>query len=119
MNLDGVLRDARWVDGKEEVFAGQTVAWTMHLPRARMIDPRRPELLSPTHTDLVDPANLTGIFGPFFITTPRGMGTGLSICRSIVAAQGGVSGRRTRRADRPFTFNYCGSGGSNDAHRCS
>ena len=37
----------------------------------------------------IDPAHRDRIFDPFFTTKPRGMGLGLSICRSIIAAHGG------------------------------
>jgi PAS domain S-box-containing protein len=46
----------------------------------------------------IDPEHLERIFAPFYSTKANGLGMGLSICRSIIAAQGG---RLWAEANRP------------------
>jgi len=54
----------------------------------------------------VAPANLAQLFAPFYTTKADGLGMGLSICRSIIEAQGGrlwVTANQPRGAIFHFT----------------
>jgi C4-dicarboxylate-specific signal transduction histidine kinase len=55
----------------------------------------------------LDPTNVEHVFDPFYTTKPDGMGMGLSICRSIIAAHGGrmwATARQPRGALFQFTI---------------
>lgn len=49
------------------------------------------------------PADMDAVFAPFYTTKPQGLGMGLAISRSIVAAHGGQL-TASRNADRGSTF---------------
>ena len=55
----------------------------------------------------IDPENLKRVFAPFYTTKTTGIGMGLSICRSIIAAHGGrlwAESNRPRGAIFQFTL---------------
>jgi PAS domain S-box-containing protein len=55
----------------------------------------------------IDPEHLERVFSPFYTTKIAGIGMGLSICRSIIAAHGGrlwAEGNRSRGAIFQFTL---------------
>jgi signal transduction histidine kinase len=55
----------------------------------------------------IDPEHLQQVFEPFYTTKERGIGMGLSICKSIVAAHGGAlwaEANRPRGAIFQFTL---------------
>jgi two-component system, LuxR family, sensor kinase FixL len=53
----------------------------------------------------IDPDKLEQVFEPFFTTKEQGLGLGLSICRSIIAAHGGRLWA-TNRSDRGAAFHF-------------
>jgi signal transduction histidine kinase len=55
----------------------------------------------------IDPEHLDRVFAPFYTTKTSGIGMGLSICRSIIAAHGGrlwAEANRPRGATFQFTL---------------
>jgi signal transduction histidine kinase len=55
----------------------------------------------------IDPENLERVFEPFYTTKTRGIGMGLSICRSIISGHGGrlwVAPNEPRGAVFQFTL---------------
>jgi signal transduction histidine kinase len=53
----------------------------------------------------IDPDKLEQVFEPFFTTKEQGLGLGLSICQSIIAAHGGRLWA-TNRSDRGAAFHF-------------
>ncbi len=53
----------------------------------------------------IDPDKLRQVFEPFFTTKEQGLGLGLSICQSIIAAHGGRLWA-TNRSDRGAAFHF-------------
>jgi C4-dicarboxylate-specific signal transduction histidine kinase len=53
----------------------------------------------------IDPDKLEEVFEPFFTTKEQGLGLGLSICQSIIAAHGGRLWA-TNRSDRGAAFHF-------------
>jgi signal transduction histidine kinase len=53
----------------------------------------------------IDPKQLERIFDPFFTTKENGLGLGLSICHSIIAAHGGRLWA-ANRIDRGAAFHF-------------
>jgi PAS domain S-box-containing protein len=53
----------------------------------------------------LSPDNLEKVFEPFFSTKPHGMGLGLSVCRTIIAAHGGKLWA-ANNAERGVTFYF-------------
>ena len=91
-----------------------------HQPRSLRIETKHGEadslLISVEDSGTgIDAKDRERIFEPFFTTKPRGMGLGLSICRSIVEAHGGrlwVAPGQLRGAVFQFTLPLYSAGRS-------